>query len=324
MAKKVIYFGVDPASVQDADRRTIEKLGADAGYEVIITGDGKRFDEVLDRVEIAAGSAPHERLLDAPALQWYQQFGTGGEWLIPFVELRQSDLVITNVSDNHYNGLAEHVLALIFALTRQLHHAVRAQANGTWFNPSWDTLPELRGRVLLLAGVGSIGQRVAEVAAALGMVIIGLRRDPRKKSAYLDRCVTADQLLAVLPEVDVVANSLPLTPDTKHLFNAAAFSAMKESAIFVNVGRGRTVDEEALIAALQHGELGAAGLDVFDKEPLPQDSPLWDLPNVIITGHYAGGSNPLTQRFITVFVDNLQLFLSGEPLRNIIDKAHCY
>lgn len=324
MAKRVIYFGVNPASLRDADRQAIEKLGADGGYEVVISGDGKRFDEVIDRVEIAAGSVPRERLLDAAVLQWYQQFGTGSEWLIPLAELRQSDLVITNVSDNHYNGLAEHVLSLIFALTRQLHHAVRAQANGTWFNPGAETLPELRGKVLLLAGVGSIGQRVAEVAAVLGMVVIGLRRDPSKKSAYLDRCVTADQLLAVLPEVDVVANSLPLTPDTKHLFNAAAFAAMKESAIFVNVGRGGTVDEQALIAALQNGALGGAGLDVFAQEPLPQDSPLWDLPNVIVTGHYAGGSDTLTQRFITVFVDNLKLFLSGEPLRNIVDKAHCY
>jgi phosphoglycerate dehydrogenase-like enzyme len=324
MSKQVIFFGADPQSVRDIDKQAIEKLGANAGYEVIITGEGERFNEVVDRVVIASGTVPRERLADAPALQWFQQFGTGSEWLIPMTALRQNDLVITNVSDNHYNSLAEHILALIFALTRQLHHAVRAQADHAWFNPNWNALPELRGMVLLLAGVGSVGRRVAEMAAVFGIVTIGLRRNPNKGAELIDRCVSTDQLLAVLPEADIVANSLPLTPDTEHFFNADAFSAMKKSAIFVNVGRGRTVDQAALIAALQNGELGAAGLDVFAKEPLPQDSPLWDMDNVILTGHYAGGSATLRQRFIDVFVDNLKRFLHGEPLRNIIDKEHCY
>jgi len=270
---------MDPKFVRDTDRQTIHQLGADAGYEVIISGDRERFNEIIDCVVIAGGGIPHERFADAPALRWYQQFGTGSEWLIPLTALRQSDLVITNVSDNHYNALAEHVFALILALTRQLHHAARAQTHRVWFNPSFDTLPELWGKTLLLAGVGSIGRRVAEMAAVFGMVVIGLRRKPNKGAEYLDRCVCSDQLLEVLPEADIVANSLPITPNTEHFFDADAFRAMKESAIFVNVGRGGTVNEDALIAALQNGELGAAGLDVFATEPLPQDSPLWGMDN---------------------------------------------
>jgi phosphoglycerate dehydrogenase-like enzyme len=324
MYKKVIFLGTDPTSVRDTDRETINQLGADAGYKVVITGDRERFNKFIDGVVIAAGNVPHERLIDAPVLRWFQQFGTGSEWLIPMTALRHSDLVITNVSDNHYNALAEHIFALILALTRQLHHAARAHTQRVWFNPSWDTLPELRGKTLLLAGVGSIGRRVAEMAAVFGMVVIGVRRTPNKGAEYLDRCVCPDQLLHVLPEVDIVANSLPLTPSTKHFFNADAFRAMKASALFVNVGRGGTVDEDALIAALKEGTLGAAGLDVFTQEPLPQDSPLWDMDNVILTGHYAGGSDTLRQRFIAVFVDNLRHYLHGEPLRNIVDKEHCY
>jgi len=270
---------MDPKFVRDTDRQTIHQLGADAGYEVIISGDRERFNEIIDCVVIAGGGIPHERFADAPALRWYQQFGTGSEWLIPLTALRQSDLVITNVSDNHYNALAEHVFALILALTRQLHHVARAQTHRVWFNPSFDTLPELWGKTLLLAGVGSIGRRVAEMAAVFGMVVIGLRRKPNKGAEYLDRCVCSDQLLEVLPEADIVANSLPITPNTEHFFDADAFRAMKESAIFVNVGRGGTVNEDALIAALQNGELGAAGLDVFATEPLPQDSPLWGMDN---------------------------------------------
>jgi len=177
---------------------------------------------------------------------------------------------------------------------------------------------------LLLLGVGSIGKRVAHLANAFGMRTVGLRRERKQADAALERCVSREELFDVLPDADIVVDCLPLTPETCHMIDGAAFQAMKNTAIFVNIGRGGTVDQEALIEALQKGEIAAAGLDVFETEPLPQGSPLWDMENVLITGHYAGLSISLFQRSIDVFIDNLSRFLSGEPLRNAVDKRRCY
>ena len=324
MADRIIYLGMDPSALPHRDRKLIEEIGLKSGYRVVVSDDQAKFEEVFNHVVIAAGSVPRERLGEAPSLIWFQQFGTGGNWLIPLEELRKSAVTITNMSDNHYNSLAEHVMALILGIFRQIHLSARAQTERRWHRPAGSSLVELSDLNLLLLGVGSIGKRIAELAAVFGMGIVGLRRESKQSDARLDRCVSAAQLLDVLPDADIVASTLPLTPETRHMVDDAAFRAMKRTAIFVNVGRGGTVDEEALILALQSGEIAAAGLDVFETEPLPQDPPLWSMENVLITGHYAGSSYSMNRRRIEVFTDNLRRFLIGEPLRNVVDKKHCY
>jgi phosphoglycerate dehydrogenase-like enzyme len=177
---------------------------------------------------------------------------------------------------------------------------------------------------MLLLGVGSIGKRVAELATSFGMRTMGVRRNPTGSGTPLERCVTPEELLDILPEADIVSNSMPLTPDTHGMINREAFRAMKNTALFFNVGRGKTVDETALIEALQNDEIAGAGLDVFETEPLPPDSPLWEMRNVVITGHYAGSSESSSQRRVEVFTDNLRRFVAGGNLRNVVDKRLYY
>jgi phosphoglycerate dehydrogenase-like enzyme len=324
MADKIIYIGFSPEDIPEALGKNMELMAADHGFELVVSSDQAEFDKVAEQVEIAIGGVPRKHLLLAPRLRWFQQFGTGMDWLISENEIRNSDITITNISDNHYNSLAEHMMALLLAIVRQLHHSIRAQSNHRWHRSEKGRPVELCDMTLLLLGTGSIGKRVAELAGAFGMRVIGVRRNPDRADIGITRCVASADLLDVLPEADIVANSLPLTPDTRHMVNDSAFKAMKRSAIFLNVGRGGTVNEQDLIAALQNGEIGAAGLDVFETEPLPSDSPLWDMENVIISGHFAGSSNSITTRRFEVVEDNLRRFLNGDPLRNVVDKQQCY
>jgi phosphoglycerate dehydrogenase-like enzyme len=324
MPEKVIYLGMDPSALHGADRRVIEEIGSQSGYRVLVSDDVRSFEMVIGKVVIAAGQVPRERLAEAPALRWFQQFGSGCEWLIPREDIRNSDLLITNASDNHYNSLAEHVMAMVLTMTRQIHFSVRAQSERRWHRPAGKRPPELSDLTMLLLGVGSIGKRVAELATSFGMRTMGVRRNPTGSGTPLERCVTPEELLDILPEADIVSNSMPLTPDTHGMINREAFRAMKNTALFFNVGRGKTVDETALIEALQNDEIAGAGLDVFETEPLPPDSPLWEMRNVVITGHYAGSSESSSQRRVEVFTDNLRRFVAGGNLRNVVDKRLYY
>ena len=324
VAQQMIYIGMDPSVLRDEDRLIIEQVAKKSGYRVVVSNDDARFEEVLHDVVIATGLVPVELLAQARSLKWFQQFGSGGDWITSQKGIRDSALTITGISDNHYRSLAEHVFAFILAIVRQLHLSVRAQTEHRWHKPEKESLVDLSEMNLLLLGVGSIGKRVAHLANAFGMRITGLRRERKQAEAPLEQCVSGEELFDVLPNADIVVDCLPLTQETRHMIDGAAFRAMKNTAIFVNIGRGGTVDQDALIEALQKGEIAAAGLDVFETEPLPQDSPLWDMENVLITGHYAGLSHSLFQRCIDVFIDNLRRYLSGERLRNALDKRRCY
>ncbi len=177
---------------------------------------------------------------------------------------------------------------------------------------------------MLLIGVGAIGERTAKIAAAFDMHVIGMRRNASLAVSGIERMVRPDQLLDVLPEADFVVITAPLTPETRHMIDKRAFDAMKPTAYIVNIGRGATIVEPDLIDALQNGSIAGAGLDVFEQEPLPEDSPLWGMENVIITSHYSGLTPEYDARAIEIFLDNLNRYQAGEPLRNVIDKRLGY
>ena len=177
---------------------------------------------------------------------------------------------------------------------------------------------------MVLIGVGGIGSHTAEVAHALGMRVIAVRRRPEQETPSIVRTVGIDQLQNVLPEADFVVNTLPLTGETRNLIGEAQLRAMKPTAYLVNIGRGDTMDEEALVRALQQGRIAGAGLDVFASEPLPPDSPLWEMPNVIVSPHYAGQTNRYDERAMAIFLDNLDRYVRGEPLINVVDKLLGY
>ena len=177
---------------------------------------------------------------------------------------------------------------------------------------------------MVLIGVGEIGGRTAKIADAFGMHVIGVRRNADRSADGVARMVTPAELHDVLPLADIVVSTVPLTAETYHQLNADSFKLMKNRAIIINVGRGKTIDEQAMVAALQNSEIFGAGLDVFEEEPLAADSPLWTLPNVLVTAHYAGDTSHYDERALAIFFDNLERYKRGEPLRNVVDKRAGY
>jgi phosphoglycerate dehydrogenase-like enzyme len=266
----------------------------------------------------------------APNLRWVQQWGAGADWLMRYPEIAKLDFVLTNASGVHPIQIAEHIFALLLAFARQLHMAIQAQSKGEWRRPDQGGFAgdqpffELYGKTMLLIGVGAIGERTAEVAEAMGMRVIGIRRHAECKLAPASATHGPNALLELLPEADFVVLTVPLTPETEDMIGERELRAMKSTAYIVNIGRGGTIQEEVLIRALQNGWIAGAGLDVFETEPLPSDSPLWGLDNVIITAHYAGLTPNYDERAMSIFLQNLELYQAGKPLRNVVDKTLGY
>jgi phosphoglycerate dehydrogenase-like enzyme len=229
---------------------------------------------------------------------------------------QKPDFILCNASGTMGPGIAEHVLALMLAQTRHLAKHIRDDAQRRWERePAYG---ELFGATVCVVGLGDLGTAVAERCAALGMNVIGVRHDASKGHPVAKQVYATQQLNEAVAHADHVVAMLPASEETKHLFNADVFSAMKPGARFYNAGRGSTVDEQALIAALESGHLGGAGLDVFEREPLPEDSPLWNMAHVIVTPHVAGRSTHEYDRQCDLLIENLQHYHAGEPLRNVI------
>ena len=290
---------------------------------ILISEDREKIAAILDEIEVAAGWLPYQLLITAPNLRWMQQWWAGADWVLRYPEA-QRDFVLTNVKGIHVTQIGEHIFGLLLAFSRRLHDAVRAQSQGKWERPPGELLFELGGKTMLLIGTGAIGQHSAKLANAFGMKVIGLRRDPSKEVAHVEKLVGPDDLLAVLPEADFVVITAPLTPETRGMMGAEALQQMKESAYLINLGRGEIVDHVSLLQALQEGWIAGAGLDVFEEEPLPKESPLWQMENVIITAHYDGASEHYYERAFAIFIDNLRRYQAGEPLRNVVNKALGY
>jgi phosphoglycerate dehydrogenase-like enzyme len=293
-----------------------------------VTGEDGRLPVGLDRAEAAAitwdGPPIDDVLAAAPCLRWLQQRGAGID-RIATPRLLASDIVLTNGSGNHAPNIAEHALAMMLAFARQLPALVRAQQASRWAPPAVDRVFELGGQTLAVIGVGAIGSALAERARALGMRVIGVRRTAAAPlPPGFERVVGIGALDTALAEADHVVLTLPATAATENLFSSARFAAMKRGAHLYNVGRGAVVDQVALLAALQSGHLAGAGLDVTEPEPLPPESPLWAEPNVVITAHSSGLTPRSFERYQRLLLDNLQRWVRGEPLLNVVDKAAGY
>src|SRR6202007_1451518 len=234
-------------------------------------------------------------------------------------------VLLTNSREVHGPVVAEHVIALIFALARKIPQAAVLQQKHVWGQEAiWNDgihPQEIAGATLGLIGVGSIGSRVAQMASALGMRVIAVREHPEKGRPGGGEAVFSPlDLDAVLGQSDYVVLAAPLLAKTQRLMNAEHFTKMKHDGYLINVGRGPQVDEVALEHALRQGRIGGAALDVFDQEPLPADSPLWVAPNLLITPHTAGLTDKLWYRHYDLFSDNLRRYLGGQSLRYVVDK----
>ena len=301
---------------------------------------GMKLTEVLDpHVHILYTAAAEFPLSMTPELRWVQLHSAGIDTLMT-TEVWSSDLPLTSLNGIHAVPMAEYVIALMLAFAHRVPRMLDYQRRTEWARERWATFVplEIRGKTLGLVGYGAIGREVARLGKALGMRIVATKRtasDPRytgwqqpgvgdPEGRLPERFYPPEELRALLAESDYIVVTAPLTPDTRHLIGAAELAAMKPSAFLVNVGRGAVIDQAALVAALQAGKLAGAGVDVFDPEPLPVDSPRWDMDNVILSPHISGFTPRYDDWATDLFAENLRRFLDDEPLINLVDRSRGY
>ncbi|HEY3315914.1 MAG TPA: D-2-hydroxyacid dehydrogenase [Bacillota bacterium] len=278
-----------------------------------------------------------ELVAKGTGLSWIHLFSAGADTVL-FPEMRASPAILTCSRGAHAVPMAEHVMAMILAFERDLRTIYRQQAAHEW-KPL--RLGELGGGTLGLVGSGGVAREIAKRAHCFGLRLLAVRKHGGAAGSAAVAGLTASARPAPDPDLfddvwpverldelfavsDHVVAAIPLTAETRHLIGAAQFRAMKPSAYFYNVGRGPVVDEAALIAALKEKRLAGAGLDVFETEPLPPDSPLWDLPNVIVSPHASNSSPRQLARVVAAFVENLERYKTGLPLLNMVDKTAGY
>jgi phosphoglycerate dehydrogenase-like enzyme len=274
-----------------------------------------------------------------PNLKWIQAHGAGINWVMD-KPIWDSQVILTSLSGIHPVPMAEHALALMLAFRWKLLQMLSLQQQSEWPDKRWEKFaqPELRGSTLGIVGYGSIGRELARLAQAMGMRVLALNRSGQRsrdkgyavpgtgdpEAAIPEKMYSTNDLFDMLPECDYVVLLAPLTPDSYHLFNAEAFAHMKPTAFFFNLGRGAVTDEPALVDALQQGQIAGAGLDVFEPEPLPAGSPLWQLDNVIISPHVSGFTPHYDERACDLFAENIRRYLADEPLLNLVERERGY
>ncbi len=312
------------------------------GAAGLITGE----EDFLDGIEVVTipGAVPTETLngqfdaiftmCAAPQILsaindtlWVHSYTAGVEGCLSHQQMQDSpDILLTNSRGAAAEVIAEHAIAMMLSLGRQLHVFRDAMAERKWSRSAVtaDSYRSVNGQTMLVLGLGSIGRETARRAHGLGMNVIATRNSSREGPDYVSYVGLSSEALALAAKADVVVNSLPLTDKTRHIVNADFLNAMPEHAMLINVGRGGTVDTTALINALQNGAIGSAGLDVTEPEPLPSSSPLWTMPNVLITPHVAARSQQAMNLTRLIATENLKRYIKGERLINPVNRSRAY
>lgn len=290
-------------------------------------GARERWDALLDGAEILFDFGPLElapSLARRPRLRWIQSTSAGVGRLVERVGLVDSPIVVTTSSGVHARPLAEFALLAMLMFCKDALRLTHDQREHRWQRHAGE---EIEGKVVCVVGLGKIGRETARLARSLGARTVGTVRDPRGRSGEelgVERLLPTGGVDELLPYADVVVLACPHTKETHHLIDARRLASMKPEAILVNVARGDVVDEPALIEALRSGRLRGAALDVFEQEPLPPESPLWDLPNVFVSPHSASTVAAENGRIAELFRENLVRYLDGRPLLNVLDKELLY
>ena len=291
--------------------------------EVISIEDESELVRAAD-AEVAFGGTNSDRsrkLLEAaPKLRWFHTASAGVDRFLEIPEFRGRKIMLTNNSGSYDIQIAEHVIAFIFAAAKRLHLYRDQQAKREWTD---QTHQELRGETVVVFGAGSIGGEVTRLASAVGLRVIAVHRSPGAVPGA-SRAVTSAGLADAAAEADYLVAAAPLTPQTRGAVSRDVIARLRPTAWVINIARGPIIDERALIDALRAGKIGGAALDTFAKEPLPVDSPLWALTNVIITPHTSNSSPKVRERTLALFVENVRRFKAGEPLLNLVDWAKGY
>jgi len=295
----------------------VRRLGVDT---VLAESDDDALAVIASADAYYGGITP--ALLEAARkLRWIQATSAGLDGFF-FPALSESDVVVTNIRGVFSDVIADHVFSMVLAFARGLHHYVRHQASGKWQRGA--PVVHMAGTTLGVVGLGGIGLAVAARGSAFGMRVLGADPAPKDTPGYVERIYEPAGLREMVCDSDFVVITVPHTPETDRLFDDGMIDAMKETAVLINVGRGKVVDLEALTEALGAGRLGGAGLDVFESEPLPAGHPLWEMENVVITPHVAGLSPEVPDRGKRLVVENVRRFCAGEPLLNVVDKKKGY
>ena len=279
-------------------------------------------DKILREIpdaEVVYGGITREAFLAAKKLKWIQNTGAGVEKLARISEIAGSDVIVTNTRGAHAATIAEHTFGLLISLTRNLRQTFQAQRDHNWGVQFDNPMVGLTGLTLGMVGLGNIGRAIAKRGYAFDMNVIAIDAHEVPKPDYVTELRLSDGLDDLLQRSDVVAVTTPHTPNTAGLLGEQQLRLMKPSSYLLVVSRGGIVDEDALARMLNEGTLAGAGLDVTATEPLPEDSPLWDTPNLLITPHCSGRSAFTSASALAIFHENLRRYLADEPLTNLVD-----
>ncbi len=286
-------------------------------HTVVFPRSQEEIIETGEDAQVYFGNCLEETFPYLTRLKWIQSHSAGMDAQL-YPALKNSEVVLTSVAGVYGSHAAEHAYALLLGLTRDIKGAAINHTKHEWRKPN--QLIEIGGLTLGIIGLGGFGIHMAKRGIGFDMRIIAVDAYRQDKPDFVDELMPIDQLPELMRRSDVVMIACPLTEETYHLVNADNLALMKPTAYLINVARGKIVDEPALIEALKAGKIAGAGLDVTEVEPLPEDSPLWDMDSVLLTPHVAGRSQHRVRRAAEFFCENLKRYLNGEPLKNIVDK----
>ncbi len=294
-------------------------------YEFVPVSSVEEALKAAPDVQVILGGPIDGEILKAAAnLRWLQVGSTGVDPIFrkwPWISDR--DFIITNARGVHGIPMAESAFAMMLVFVRSVKDAVEQRPNRKVVRRP--PPGELAGKTILILGMGRVGENTAKRAKAFDMYTIGIRRNPHAPCQYADEIYPPDKLLEAIPRADFIVDTLPLTDDTYHIVGPQEIAAMKPAAYIFNVGRGKTIDQEALKKALIERRIAGAGLDVVEKEPLPPEDEMWGLDNFIYTPHISGVSRDANaRRHISLFTENLRRFANGQSLLNVVDKKAGY
>lgn len=303
-----------PPDMRAIEAEAVVRYTDAAGLADALSGADALF--VYDFLSTAVPGSWHA----ADRLRWLHIASAGVDPVL-FPGLQESDVVLTNSRGVFDGAIAEYVLGVVLAFAKDFVRSWDLQREKRWKHRESE---RISGRRVLVVGTGPIGRSIARMLRAAGMSVAGVGRRPREDDPDFGDVHSSSDLARHLPEADYVVAVAPLTEQTKGMFDAEAFAAMKPGARFINVGRGELVVTSDLVGALRDGPLGGAALDVFDTEPLPPESPLWTMENVLISPHMSGDFVGWRNTLVEVFADNFRRWRAGEPLRNVVDKQLGY
>jgi len=309
-------------NMNDEQKQRLEAFSPDTNY--IYKAPTDVSPELIEGADVILDSLSPEAVCGSKNLKWLQLWSAGSDVFQKFGKFPEG-AILTNGSGAYGLTISEHLIAMIIMLKRKLYVHYLDQLECKW-GAGVGEISSIYGSTILILGLGDLGSEFAKKAKALGANIIGIRRSARPAPEFVDEVHTVDKLDELLPKADIVVISVPDTDATRKMLNKERLAKLKESAVVVNVGRGATIDTDALAEALEAGKIAGAALDVTDPEPLPSDHKLWKLPNVLITPHSSGNHNlPETyRRLIEIAIANFGAYVADKPLKNIVDFDRQY